>query len=247
MSDSRDIPSPDESGPFDRLSRRECLEARVVRSVDGRVEVHGLDVVEDLSRHYSFAESMLTALSGEPPSRRIGQLFELCCTLAAPVCIAEAPAHVGRIAQTIGSNGPGLVGAVSCSLAEQVHFHAERLAEFRGWLDAPEGPAPSEAFERDGEMEGRAAALLRRLEESGVDIPGARPEMSFWALLFAVLRRCGLVDERAIVAALVAARLPAAASEALVGPTGDLSDYPLNVPRVEYKHEEAQRGRKADS
>jgi hypothetical protein len=240
--EDEELPSPDDAGPFDVFSERDRLDARVTRSAGGRVEVHGFDFADDLARHYSFGEVALTMLSGVPPSEEVGELFALCCVFAIPASVAEAPAHVARLSQTIGTDAPGTVAAVTTAIAEQIQFHIARLEPYLEWLEAPDEAVPEVALEDEDALEGLADAFSTRLSELDVEMPMPIRNCGFWAQLFAALHVCGLKTPRQIIAALVMARLPGAIAEGLGETMGELSDYPLNIPGLRYRHEEARDG-----
>ena len=181
------MPPPDTPGPLDSFANRELLDARVVRSLDGRVELHGLDVVSDLSHHYSFAEVILTSLTGEPPTEHVGELFETCCHFAAPVSVAEAPAHVSRLCETIGTDPAGQVATVACALSEQVSHQMSRLEGFLQWLREPDGDPPEVAFDDDGSPAPLAEAFHERVRANGDRGPGTAREISILVPAFCLL------------------------------------------------------------
>src|SRR5690606_39981267 len=77
------------------------LSARVA-STDGRI--HGYDVVEDLSRHYSFAEQTYLALTGALPDAAQVRAFEWALSILSATSIAEAPRSEERRAGREGAS-----------------------------------------------------------------------------------------------------------------------------------------------
>ena len=173
------------------------LEARVVRP--GREPLlHGYDVQRDLVQ-LSHAEVLLTALTGEVPSPQAGAAMAIAMTFAAPISVAEAPAHAASLARRCGTDHAGVMGVAALALVEQ----ARHLVETGG----------------DRGDEGEAVGRLRdALGQRGVELEGEGSDL--WQAIVEVFRFCGLHEPWQLECAIVLSRLPVAVAEAMAAPQG---------------------------
>lgn len=190
------------------------LEARVVRP-GPRPLLHGYDVQSDLAGSFSFAEVILTALTGEAPSEAAGRAMSVALTFACPISVAEAPSHAATLARRCGADHRGVLGVAAIALAEQ----AQQLASSGdGALD-------------DGEAVSR---LRTTLEAAGVSIPDLDAATTLWQALRATLAFCGLTEEWQVTFSLTLARLPVVVAEAMTIERGALDGYPMRLPAFAY-------------
>lgn len=203
------------------------LVARVV-APGSRPLLHGYDVQDDLARHYSFAEVMLTAMTGEAPGERAGRAFEVAVIFASAIGIGEAPAHATMLARLCGARPSGVLSVGGITLAEQARFVVQ------GWLD---GEPPSDCQPRDAEEAAavdrlRAALRARDAYPTVLDAP-----LGLLPAILAVWQFAGLRQSWQLEAALCIARWAAVSAEAMAATPGDLKSYPMCLPAFEYAPE----------
>ncbi len=221
------------AGPLDDVRWPDKLKARVVLP-GPRPTIHGYDVETDLARHYSFAETMLLALTGELPAPERARAFEVALHFLSPSSVDHAPVHAAVLARICDVTTSAIVGTAALGLAEQaravVHGHAAwlRLLEARGpragdeW--APNDDEERASVQRLREALGSAARSIAVLVEDIGRMPA----------LIATLHFAGLTRADQIESALVMARLPTALAEALATPSHSYRDYPVDLPAVVY-------------
>ncbi len=218
-------------GPMDEPIWPERLTARVV-SPGRPPRIRGYDVEGDLAGHYSFAEVVLAALCGEAPDRAAGRAFEIALVWLSPLSAAHAPVHAAGLARLCGADTTGVAGVAAIGLAELARKVAAEHAELLSWLDEARGDPPDGFAPADDEDRRRSDLFRAQIGNAGLELPGA--ELSPTALALCVLHRCGLRSREPIEAALVVARLPCAAAEALEVPPLRFDQYPINLPRFRY-------------
>lgn len=241
----RDPPHPastglaGDEGPLEKQAWPTKLTARVV-SPGARPTLHGYDVEDDLARNYTFAETILLALTGQPPGEDAGRAFEVAMTFASTVTIAEAPVHAALVARACAASPSQLLGVTALGLAEQTRVLVD---EHRAFLDALSGRLP--AGESAGELAARHRASSEE-ERASVDrlcgavapfllVPSLSRDLSRPAAVLAVLHACGLRTAEQIELALAWARMPVALAEALAVSPGSHLQYPVNLPSIVYE------------
>src|SRR5687767_11162001 len=135
-------PSFDLQGPLDVASFPETLSARVV-TPGPRPRLHGYDVEGDLALHYSPADLLALALTGELPSPEASAAFAVALNFLAPVSVAHASVHAATIAGLCGSTTGSTIGVAAIGLAEQARVLLDEHQELLAWLTAPTEPLPA--------------------------------------------------------------------------------------------------------
>jgi hypothetical protein len=224
--------TPARRGPLDDAPWPDKLTARVV-TPGSRPAIHGYDVEEDLARHYSFAETVLLALTGEIPTPEQGCAFEVVLQFAAPAPVNEAPTHAAVLARICAGTTSSIQGTAAIALAEQARVVVE---EHRGWIEALSGAIASVPPEHRAASEDERASVdrLRRALRGSVDVPALAHDVNRSAAVVASLHACGLRAAEQVECALLLAKLPVAMAEALATPAGSYRDYPLLVPPIAY-------------
>jgi hypothetical protein len=219
-------------GPLDDATWPEKLLARVV-TPGPRPAIHGYDVEGDLAQHYSFVETVLLALTGELPLPGRGRAFEIALQFAAPAPVTEAPTHAAVLAHICAGSTSSVQGTAAIALAEQARV---LVARHLVWIEALAGPvaAPPPECRAVSDEERASIGRLRQALSDHIEVPGLAHDVSRDAAVLAVFHACGLTRPRQIECALVFAKLPIAASEALAAPARSFATYPLLVPRIEY-------------
>jgi hypothetical protein len=229
--------APEAAGPLDRAPWPDELTARVV-APGPRPTIHGYDVEDDLALHYSFAETALLALTGEPPTPEVGRAFEVALHFAAPAPVNEAPTHAAVLARICAATPSAIQGTAAIALAEQARVV---VADHRTWIEALSGargasgaaPAPGAGAVSDDER--ASVARLRRALHGVIDVPALAQDVGRTAALVAVFHACGLTKPKQIECALVVARLPVAVAEAFAAPAGSFRKYPAaHAPPITY-------------
>jgi hypothetical protein len=219
-------------GPVDSTPWPLDLTSRVVDDAPEGPRIHGYDVRDDLARHFSFAEVVLTTLAGQAPSREVGRAFEIALTFLSPMSIGEAPAHAGSLARLCGARASGVLAVACLALTEQSRALVDAQANLLAWLDKPSGALPSSARAvSDGD---RAAVAKLRQAIAPMNAPGLDADPSLDAALLAVLHACGLTTRDGIEAALLVARIGCAAAEGFAVKPASFRDYPMNNPPHRY-------------
>lgn len=223
-------------GPIEEHEWPEKLKAHVV-TPGPRPRIHGYDVEGDLARHYSFAETILLALTGELPDEKTGRAFEIALQFLAPISIAEAPSHAATIARLCGSVASGVHGVGAFALAEQARFFVEEHNDFLVWLSNPSSEFPGQYKAREGEAgsaRGRLSDLLRRINHR---VPSLEKRPTREAGLIALLFSCGLTENWQLEMAFIVARLATLSAEAHATHAGAIKDYPMDYPHFSYIEE----------
>ena len=231
------------SGPVDDGKWPLELTARVVdeTGVDadgkrGAPRIHGYDVHDDLARHFSFAEVVLTSLTGIAPTKDVGRAFEIALTFLSPASIAHAPAHAASLAQMCGSRPAGVLGVACLGLTEEGRWLLDTHAELLVWLadahDSKRAPPASACATNDDD---RAAVSRLRALVAPLVVPGLDADLALDAALLAVLFACGLRSRESIEPALLIARVACATAEAFAVKPAAFREYPMNNPPFRYE------------
>jgi hypothetical protein len=229
---------PGSARPLDRAPWPERLTARVV-TPGPRPAIHGYDVEDDLALHYSFAETALLALTGEPPTPEVGRAFEVALQFAAPAPLHEAPTHAAVLARICAATPSAIQGTAAIALAEQARA---LVAEQRAWIEALSGASGASGAGVAAlcagavpDDERASVARLRRALHGVLDVPALAHDVGRTAALVAVFHACGLAKPKQIECALVVARLPVAVAEAFAAPAGSFRKYPaVDAPPIAY-------------
>jgi hypothetical protein len=225
-----------ERGPVEAFAFPKRLRAHVVEP-GPRPRVHGYDVHGDLTAHYSFAELVLLAESGELPDEEKGRCFETALCFAFPSGVNEAPGHSALLARLCGATDASVHAVAGVGLAEQAAFSVRTHEPWLAWLDSPTDPMPSG-------VQARTEDELRAVERLAVLCGGPMPwpstvcptlEAAILAILYA---RCGLTSRSSLVTVLMIARLGTVAAEAFAVRPGSFRDYPMDLPRFVYRDSE---------
>jgi hypothetical protein len=219
-------------GPIDDAEWPNKLTARVV-APGPRPAIHGYDVEGDLARHYSFAETVLLALTGALPTAEQGRAFEIALQFAAPAPINEAPTHAAVLARICAGTTSSILGTAAIALAEQGRV---LVSDHRAWIELLSGRITTVPPEHRAASEDDRAAVerLRGAIHDKVDIPALAWDVSRAAAVVATLYACGLKSAEQMECALVVAKLPVAMAEALATPSASYRQYPVLVPPIEY-------------
>lgn len=220
-------------GPVEDYAFPTTLSARVI-TPGPRPRVHGYDVEGEVAPHYRFGESILLALTGEPPDEATGLCFERALTFLSPLAVTEAPTHAAVVARTCAGSAAAVTGTAAVALAEQARWLLARHAPLLVWLDdgcRGEPPALSRAqHDEDRQSVVRLRQALGGLAASRLPAQ----DLGRDAALLSVLHACGLRRAEQLEVALVVARLATCAAEALAAKRGALRDYPMDLPPFVY-------------
>jgi len=220
-------------GPIDDEELPARLRCHVVTPGEAP-RIHGYDVQSDLARHYELTDLVFLSLTGELPTNVERRALDVALAFAAPVSIAEAPAHAAALAGICGPRASSMFGVAAIAVAEQVRAsldaHAEHLPKIAlGDLDGTEGLGARGEADREA---------VRRLETAlgtfAAKVPALARDVGLETALIATLLACGLRSRAQIETALSLAKLPTICAEALAWRPGDLRAYPMNLPRFEY-------------
>jgi hypothetical protein len=222
------------SGPIEENDWPDKLKAHVV-TPGPRPRIHGYDVEGDLARHYSFAETILLTLTGEPPEEETGKAFEIALQFLAPISIAEAPAHAAMLARMCGAEASGVTQVGTTALAEQARSTIDGYTSVLESLErvglarkVERGPAPA--------SERAAIELLgQHLARVGFDSECLSGQERLDGAILCLLQRIGLRKRWQLEAAFVVCRLPAVVAEAFAVTPGEFKDYPMDLPPFEYE------------
>jgi hypothetical protein len=223
------------SGPLDEAPWPDKLTARVV-TPGPRPAICGYDVEGDLARHYSFAETVLLALTGELPTAAQGRAFEVALLFAAPAPINEAPTHAAVLARICSGTTSSIQGTAAIALAEQARA---LVADHDEWIEALSGTIVhvTPPYRSVSEDERASIGRLRSALEGTVDIPVLAGDVSRAAALLACFHACGLKTAKQMECALVIAKLAVAVAEALATPARSFRKYPVLLPSIGYVDE----------
>ena len=218
--------------PIDEAEWPSQLTARVV-SPGAQPTLHGYDVETDLATHYSFAETILLSLTGEPPTKGHGRAFEILLQFSAPSPVNEAPTHAAVLARICVGTTSSILGTAAVGLAEQARVVAE---SHRSWIAALANPVaalPPE-FRATSDEERLSVERLRHALREHLRVPALEHDVSRTAAVLAGLYECGLHGADQLESALVLARMPTALAEALATPPGSYRHYPVLLPPIAY-------------
>lgn len=204
----------DPLGPVESGNWPDKLPAHVM-SPDLPRRSHGYTLLEDLARHYDFAEVAFTILAGTPPTGEWGTAVNLAFIALSGISIADAPVHAATLSRR--STAPARVAMAigMLGLAEQ----ADHLLSTADDTATPD----EDARTLWADLPPTVRATLDRSP------PTAE------ALAVAVLRSAGLKTETQLIAAISLARLPALAAEVDAVEPGDVRSYPMRLPDFRYE------------
>ncbi|MFI5302492.1 MAG: hypothetical protein ACHREM_30750, partial [Polyangiales bacterium] len=155
---------------------------------------------------------------------------------AAAVSVAHASVHATVLGRLSGASASGLVSIAAIGLAEQAREALEELGDWPAQLASdPRAAPPPSALARDDDDRTSAHALGALVAAALFDVPALTHDLSRAAAIFAVLVAAGVRAPEAILALLVAARLPTAIAEASRVKVADFRSYPMNTPAFEYE------------
>jgi hypothetical protein len=226
----------DRDGPFDAAEWPERLRARIV-TPGPRPRVRGYDVEGDLARNYSFAEGVLIALTGEPPSAEQGRAFDVAMQFLSPAPVNEAPTHAAALARICAGSDAAIIGTAAVGLAEQARWTVAQSAAMLAWLDADGGPPPTGSMASDEEERRSVGRLREALLPTGLAVRALDHDLGRTPALLAVLHACGLRRAHAIESAWVIARLATAVAEAMTNKRRAFQLYPTQLPRFRYEED----------
>ncbi len=218
---------PRELDPIERQKWPERLAAHLVQGGD-EPRIAGYAVDDDLAVNYSFAESLLVALTGEAPSADVGRAFEIALTFAMALGAGDASAHGASLARLTGAVTKNVVAVAAIGAGERAAAWCEPAT--LAWLGTSEVPPPPSAV-RVGDPRTRA---LRSALPASFSVPHLAHPLRIEAAVLAVLTACGLSAE-GIVVALTLSGLGPAAAEALRTKPRDVMAYPTPLPPFEYR------------
>lgn len=181
-------------------------------TTDGeRPRVRGFDLVDDLARHYDFAEFLVTALTGVPPTASWGTAVNMALVALSGASVRRASVHAATVARRCGADDSSVLATGLLGLIEEA---ASEVA------CASVGSRDACSF-RD--------ALPQEVRASVPEGPTVE------SVAFAVLEAAGLKTPLHRMAALCVARLPSLVAEASSVRAGDLQGYPMRLPNFEYQ------------
>jgi hypothetical protein len=226
-------------GPIESHAWPERLEARVITPGDAP-RLHGYDVEADLCVNYSFVETALLSLTGEPPDEQQAAAFEVALHFLAPLSVAHAPTHAAVLARICGARFGSLAATTVLALAERAQTIVESHAPFLDWLerwhaDPSETPAPQWRAASDADR-ASVERLGRALAQRGVALCARTSfvELGRMPALLAALHFAGLKAPDQLQAAFVLASFTASVAEARAWSFGEFRAYPMNLPRFIY-------------
>jgi hypothetical protein len=224
--------------PLDQIHTADRLAARVVDPGPPR-RILGYDVEGDLARHYGFAELLLLLASGELADPAAARALDVALAFLAPTDVGEAPGHAAVLSRVCDVPFRATLAIGALALAEEAGFTLAEHAAWLAWLavPAPQRNNPPPAFLAATDEDGAAVGRLRSaLEAIPFRVAALEVKPSRIAALLAVLAACGLGPD-AMALVWMVARLPAVAAEAAARPPLGVSEYPSNLPAVEYRED----------
>lgn len=229
------VDSPFSTSPIDVMPVAEELTAHVI-SPGPRPRLHGYAVEDDLALHATFAEVMLTALTGELPSREVGRAFEIAMVFTSPIAVADAPAHAAVLAQISGARPSGVLATGAIALAEEATFLVAREIAVFEWLESPHGAPPDSILSEAPDDVRGADAIRAALTHAGLSVAALDHALAPWPARIALFIHCGLTRPALVATAIAQARWPVVAAEAFANHAGDFQSYPIRLPEFAYEH-----------
>ena len=209
----------DSKGPVESGSWPETLPANVIK--DGSSpRARGYDMIEDIARHYDFAESVLVMLGAPPPTPDWGRAVNIALVVLGITSVAEAPVHAATVARRCGSPARVTLGIGMLGLAEQA----------QDWITRTKRIEDSESKQSAEPTWSLLPASVRAVLK---DCPRSRQ-----VLAFEILSAAGLRTETQLVAVFCLSRISSLASEVDAVRRGDLRDYPMRLPDFAYEDRE---------
>ncbi len=222
------------TGPIEAQEWPERLTAHVVTPGDDP-RVHGYSIESDLARNYRTTDAILLALTGELPSESDGAAFEIAMHFLSATSIAEAPAHAAALARICAATTSAVLATAAICAAEQARFLVEGHDAWLRWIASPTPEIPECARDTPLVHRDSVTRLVECLSAKGISFRELTLGITREAALLAVLQRTGLRSSEQLQAAIVSARLPIAAAEALrVAPTS-FREYPMRLPDFVYE------------
>lgn len=213
-------------GPVEAHRWPSHLPARVA-SPGAQPRIHGYAVLEDLARHYSFAEQTYLALTGSLPEAEQARAFEWALSVLGATSVAEAPVHCAVVVRLCGASTGAAYAAGFTSLTEQATDLLARHEDLLAWLDG-ERPSFPEAHAGDGPEDRALRDEARTLP--ALSVPALELPLSAEATVLAVLHRCGIRTPAAMLATIAMARLPVLAAETMAQRPLAFREYPMDLP-----------------
>lgn len=198
--------------------------------------LHGYGLHDDLARHYTFAESILLALTGELPERNAGRAFSVAMTFLMDTPITEAATHAARVC-VVGKGGIGSVASVG---ALGVVAQCQRDAQdFDAVLAAIEvGRVPRELAAHS--YRERLAVARLRTALPWPELGLLASDIALLPAILATLIRCGIRSEELATVALIHGRLVSTLAEGFGSGDRSFSGLPAKLPEFFYVSEEAR-------
>lgn len=222
------------TGPFEDGTWPERLRAVAV-TPPPHPRLHGYDLEGDLSHHFSLAEIMLLALTGEAPDEAAGRAFEVAMIFASACSVNEAPTHAATLARTMGAPAANAVQAgflIGCEAARAaIDDHQELLQWLRDGRVGPLPPCARATEDRDGDV---PEELCRAMGAVAADL-GPPAGSSRLAALISIMWACGLRSDDGLIVALSWAKTASIAAEAVGNPRGELTNLPNRIPDFRYE------------
>ncbi len=222
------------TGPIEETAWPDKLKAHVV-TPGSRPQIHGYDVEGDLARHYSFAETVLLALTGELPDKATGCAFEMVLIFIASTPVTEAPAHATVLARLCGAKTAGMLGVGAIALAEQAGFLVDEHEKLLEWMADGNGDLPYGFTATDDEERSSVKRFGESLSACGISMPILDMDPSRATALLFALFKCGIRQKEQIETVFIVSRLPCVMAEALDVQPGTFREYPMNLPPFRYE------------
>lgn len=198
-----------------------------------KMRIHGYLAATDLSRHYSFAEVVLLALTGVPPEPAVGALFARALVASMPVAVGDAPAHAALLARLTGARAPSVAGIAALVAAQGVDALAGTRDALAAWQER--GGALPRSLRGSSRRDVAVRRALRDVaREGGLVVPALERAASAEAAVTASFVACGLDAPWQLAAAVTMASLPCSLAEAFASGGVDLRSYPMTLPAFEY-------------
>ncbi|MGH7285039.1 MAG: hypothetical protein ACRELY_26225 [Polyangiaceae bacterium] len=200
------------------------------------MRLHGYSIENDLAPNYTFAETVLLALTGQLPSPEKGRAFEIALTFLAQTSAAEGPIHATLLARICVASTSALTGTGAIALGEQARFELSSYVPFLEWLSYNESGPPSAFITDDPSSRKQTVALRDALHARKALVPRTlltclQPRAATIAVLYA----CGVTSLEQIEAVQTFARYPLLMAEVLAAPPAKYKDYPVNLPAMRYE------------
>ncbi|HEX2734874.1 MAG TPA: hypothetical protein VHM70_24885 [Polyangiaceae bacterium] len=225
-------------GPLETAKFPDQLLARVVTPGD-EPRVHGYDVQSDLVHHYDLVALTILYLTGELPEPKAAAAVRAALVFISPISVAHASVHAAVLARLCGSPPSAVFGVAAVGVAEQSRFELDAFSDLFEWLKHPTREYP-DAQRCTTDAQRQEAERLRRALPAGYELEILNHAPTCMALTLAILQQAGLRRREQFEAVLALARLPSALAEAFAERAVNFSDYPINLPPIEYRAPDVQ-------